>query len=153
MVLLHIFTAFTLTLSNRAARPVPYAYAPQGKAEVSLASRTMIYSGSVLLVFIVHHLITFKYGPHYTATVHGIEMRDLHKLIVEVFHNPLYVAWYVLALVMLMGHLRHGISSTFQSLGFNHPKYTPLIKCAGIAYAVLVTIGFISQPVYVFFFT
>ena len=152
MVLCHIVIAFWLTKENKAARPVSYAYAPQGKAEASLASRTMIYSGTVLLVFIVHHLITFKYGPHYDTTVDGVVMRDLHRLMVEVFANPLYVIWYVVALLLMLGHLKHGVASTFQSLGFNHPKYTPWIKCAGVAYAFIVVIGFISQPLYVYFF-
>ena len=81
----------------------------------------------------------------------GEEMRDLHRLVMEVFQDPLYVAGYVICLILLGIHLSHGFSSVFQSFGWNHPKYTPLIKKAGWAYAVIVAAGFISQPLYLFF--
>ena len=111
----------------------------------------MAVHGSIVLFFIIYHLITFKWGPVYTIEYAGESMRDLHRLVIEVFSSPAYVAGYVVCLVLLGIHLSHGVSSIFQSLGLNHPKYTPTIKKVGWLYALVVAGGFISQPIYVFF--
>ena len=112
----------------------------------------MIYQGSLILAFIILHLITFKYGPHYTTTVDGVVMRDLFKLIVEVFNQPGYVIWYLVSLVLVAMHLRHGVSSVFQSFGLLHPAYQQPIKVLGYTYSFIVGAGFISQPIYIFLF-
>jgi succinate dehydrogenase / fumarate reductase cytochrome b subunit len=118
----------------------------------SFAVKTMIYQGVLILVFIILHIVTFKYGTYYETTVDGVVMRDLHRLIVETFKNPTYVAWYVLCLVLLGLHLSHGFYSSFQTLGLHHPKYNPHLQKFGHAYAWLVAVGFLSQPIYVYFF-
>jgi len=151
MMVLHAFMGILLTKENGAAKSGRYAVTPNTSKDTTTASKTMIFSGSILLVFIITHLVGFKYGTFYEVTYDGVVMRDLHRLIVEIFQNPLAVVWYVFALVVLSVHLRHGVSSCFQSLGFNHPRYTPCIKKIGILYAVIVAAGFISQPLYVYF--
>lgn len=150
-ILVHVVLGIILTIKNRSARKQKYALTPSGEKRSPLASRTMIFHGSILLFFIVYHLITFKYGTEYLVTYDGVEMRDLHKLIVEVFQNPLYIVGYIVSLLLLGWHLSHGVASLFQSLGWNHPKYTPAIKCLSWSYSVVVTAGFISQPLYVMF--
>lgn len=151
LLLAHVYFAIKLTLENRAARPERYAASPSPKTKTSLGSRTMAFTGSFILVFIILHIITFKYGTHYTATYNGVEMRDLHQLVIEVFHQTGYVAWYVVCLVLLGFHLSHGAQSIFQSLGFRHPRYTPWIKKLGFLYAIVVAAGFLVQPLYVYF--
>jgi succinate dehydrogenase / fumarate reductase cytochrome b subunit len=159
MFLMHIACALSLTIENKRALGssagggigTRYAVTAASTKDSTLAAKTMMYSGTLLLAFLISHLLTFKYGPHYSINYDGVEMRDLYQLVVEVFKKPGYVLWYVVALLFLMGHMRHGVSSAFQSLGFNHPRYTPLIKTLGILYAVVVCGGFISQPLYVFF--
>ena len=152
MFIIHVLTAISLTRDNKKARPEKYAGGPtNGEKGVSLASRTMIYSGTILAAFVILHLITFKYGPHYTTTINNVEVRDLAKLFYEVFQSPAYVAWYVLSLLLLAVHLKHGFSAAFQSIGFWHPRYTPALKCLGFLYALVVSLGFISQPLYAFF--
>jgi succinate dehydrogenase / fumarate reductase, cytochrome b subunit len=148
-VLIHAFFGIMLSIENRKARPSKYAMSPSGEKRATTASRTMIYHGSILLFFIVYHLITFKYGTEYAVTYDGVEMRDLHRLVIEVFQNPMYVAGYIVCLGLLGWHLSHGVSSLFQTLGWNHPKYTPFIKVASCIYGVVITAGFISQPLYV----
>lgn len=150
--LIHIVKGIRLTLLSKSARPQRYAVQTSGDKAASFASKTMIHQGVVIGVFAVYHLITFKFGPHYTTTIDGAEMRDLFKLMVEVFEQPLYVAGYIFALVILGFHLSHGFSSALQTLGINHPHWTPCFKKAGWAYAALVSVGFISQPIYIFFF-
>jgi len=147
----HVMMAVLLTIENRKARGSRYAVTPKGDKGGSLASRTMAVQGSLILAFIILHLITFKYGTYYETTVNGVAMRDLHRLVIEVFHQPGYVAWYSVALILLGFHLRHGVQSVFQSFGFKNDHYANLIQKAAIAYAVLVAIGFLSQPFYVFF--
>ncbi len=150
--LLHLSMAVSVNLQNKSARPTRYAMPTNGEKAVSNASRTMIHTGIVVFIFAVYHLVTFKFGPHYDVTYDGVTMRDLHRLVVEVFQSPAYVAGYVVALLALGHHLSHGVKSAFKSLGFNHPKYVFSVEKIGFGFALLITIGFIAQPLYVFFY-
>lgn len=151
-LLTHIYTAVSLTMLNRKAKPQGYAVTPKGSKKVSLASRTMAVQGSLILVFIILHLITFKYGTYYETEVNGVVMRDLAKLMEEAFQSPGYVAWYVVCLVLLGFHLCHGVNSSFQSLGLMEGTYRNLWKKLSYGYAVVVALGFIAQPLYLFIF-
>lgn len=151
-LLTHVIIGIILSLENKKSKPEKYASPPAAEKDSSLASKTMIHHGTIILFFIVYHLITFKWGPHYEVEYNGVAMRDLYRLVVEVFSNPFYVFGYVICLVLLGIHLSHGVSSVFQSFGLNHPRYTPMLKKAGWFYALVVVGGFISQPVYVFLF-
>jgi succinate dehydrogenase / fumarate reductase cytochrome b subunit len=144
----HVYMAISLTAANRAAKGSRYAVAAKGAKRVTLASRTMAIQGSLVLVFIILHLITFKYGPHYETTVDGVPMRDLARLMVEVFQQPGYVIWYVIALIILGFHLKHGVGSTFQSLGLMEGTYRNLWTKLSITYGIIVALGFIAQPLY-----
>jgi succinate dehydrogenase / fumarate reductase cytochrome b subunit len=123
-----------------------------GTKAAAFASKTMIYHGLVILVFTVYHLITFKFGKVYTATYGGVEMRDLYRLVTEVFHNPAYVAWYAVALVLLGVHLSHGFASSFQSLGFYHPRHTRCLRVFGYVYAAVIAVGFMAPPLVIFIY-
>jgi succinate dehydrogenase / fumarate reductase cytochrome b subunit len=149
MFLGHIFLALGITLKNFGARDSRYAMAASGPKRTSMIQKTLWAQGLLILVFLILHLITFKYGTEYTITYDGVEMRDLHRLVVEVFSNPMYSAWYIVALIVLGMHLSHGFGSSFQTLGIHHPRYQKCIRCLSILYAVIVALGFISQPVYV----
>lgn len=151
-LIVHVYTAFSLTASNRAAKGSKYAVAASGKKKATLASRTMAIQGSLILAFVILHLITFKYGAHYETTVNGVVMRDLARLMAEVFQSPGYVIWYVVALILLGFHLSHGVGSTFQSLGLMEGTYRNTWKKLSYGYAVVVALGFIAQPVYLFLF-
>jgi len=107
--------------------------------------------GSILLVFLISHLATFKYGTYYETTVGGVAMRDLHRLVTEIFKQPGYVAWYVVALIFLGFHLSHGVGSAFQSFGALNDRWSQKIKHLSWAYAGLVAAGFLAQPIYVYF--
>ncbi|MGZ3815222.1 MAG: succinate dehydrogenase cytochrome b subunit [Bdellovibrio sp.] len=148
----HVYTAVSLTIANKAAKQTKYAVAANGQKRVTLASRTMAVQGSLILAFVILHLITFKFGVDYKTTVNGVEMRDLAKLMVEVFQNPGYVGWYLVSLILLGFHLSHGVGSSFQSLGLMEGTYRNLWRKLSIAYAFIVAAGFISQPLYIFLF-
>lgn len=149
-LVIHVVCAVLLTKGNREARSSRYAVNPNGEKAPAFASQWMAVHGSIILVFIISHLITFKFGAYYETTVNGIVMRDLAKLIFEVFQNPGAFAWYIVALILLGFHLTHGVRSIFQSFGLLHPAYQPMIQKAGVIYAVVVAGGFIAQPVFVF---
>jgi succinate dehydrogenase / fumarate reductase cytochrome b subunit len=147
----HVFTGFTLAVRNSIAKPKFYSVSPVKEKSASITSRSMIYTGSITFAFIIWHLITFKWGPKYFVTYDGIEMRDIFKLIIEKFHDPIYVAGYCFVMILIGMHLFHGVQSIFQTLGISHPRYNKFFKYFGYTYAIIVAAGFFSQPLYVFF--
>lgn len=148
-LIVHATLGIKLALENRAARQKKYAVGTPASKRTTIASRTMAIQGSLILAFVIYHLITFKYGTHYDVTYDGVVMRDLHRLVLEVFQSPAYVAWYIFCLILLGFHLSHGAWSVFQSLGINHPKYNPYLKVGSVVYAVVVALGFMAAPIYV----
>jgi len=148
----HAFYATYLTWKNYRARDTRYAMNASGAKATPWLHRTLFAQGLILLVFVILHLITFKYGPDYTANYGQGEIRDLFKLMVEVFHQPGYVIWYLISLIILGLHLSHGLSSSIQTFGIHHPRYQKAIHCFGIVYALVVALGFISQPIYIYWF-
>lgn len=149
---MHVIDGVWLTIENKRARPQKYAMPTNGKKKARFQSKFMIFHGSLLLVFIITHLITFKYGTHYETTVDGVVMRDLHRLVVEVFQQPGYVFWYAVSMVAVGLHLSHGFYSSFASLGIFHSRFSPMLSKFGYLYAFIVAAGFLSQPIYVYFF-
>jgi succinate dehydrogenase / fumarate reductase cytochrome b subunit len=100
----------------------------------------MIFSGLWLLIFIIIHVKAFRYGIEYEWAEGG---RDLYRLEIDNFRNPLVVAFYVVSMLIVGSHLWHGFSSAFQSLGADNPRWTPRVLLAGKAFAVVVAGGFI----------
>lgn len=146
--LVHIWNGISVSRQNRAARKSRYRktdYAG-GPSKKSTSSLSMIITGLVLMVFLVVHISTFKYGPYYLTTVDGVQMRDLYRLVVEKFADPLYAFGYMAVMILLGLHLRHGFWSAFQSLGANHPRYSSLIYSSGVVIAVLLAVGFAVIP-------
>ena len=150
---LHLVLALGLQFMNWGTRDRRYAVMSNGKKRTSWTQRSLWAQGLLILVFVVLHLITFKFGTHYVVDYGNGKgpMRDLHKLVIEVFRDPGYVAWYCLALVVLFFHLWHGFGSAFQTLGIHHPRYQKAIYALSTFYAVFVVLGFLTQPLYVFF--
>lgn len=146
----HLLFALGISWSNYRARDTRYAVRPSGPKRTSWAQRSLWAQGLLILVFLILHLITFKYGNHYSTDYGHGEIRDLHRLVVEVFQVPEYVIWYLVALLVLAFHLGHGVGSSLQTFGINHPRYEKGIRAFSILYAVVVIGGFISQPLYVF---
>ena len=80
------------------------------------------------------------------------DVKNLYGLVAEAFSNPIYVVAYVIGMLVIGLHLWHGFQSSFQTLGLNHKKYTPLIKGLGMIYSILVPLGFAIIPIYYYFF-
>ena len=148
--LIHLFKAIRMTFQNQSARPAKYAKKEWagGASQKSLASSSMILTGLAILVFVPIHVWQFKYGTHYDF---GDGMRDLYRTEAENFSSPLAVALYTAMMVLVGLHLWHGVGSSFQSLGLNGPRFTPLIRKVGKVSAVVIAGGFIVITLWVFF--
>ncbi len=149
--LLHAIKAVLNFFSNRSARPDDYAVKTSagGPSRKSWASATMILSGVILFVFVPFHLVTFKYGAGYAA---GGGVRDLYRLLIEVFQSPGYVIYYVVAMVIVGLHLRHGVSSSLQSLGLIPAAWTRTFLATCYVVALLIGAGFVLIPIYIYFY-
>ncbi|MBI2070255.1 MAG: succinate dehydrogenase cytochrome b subunit [Elusimicrobia bacterium] len=134
----HIVMSLRVKYENRKARPAAYVMSV-AKGGRTPGSRTMIYSGLILLAFVIIHIKTFKFGD---------KSFGLYRLVIDSFQNNLYTAFYVLAMALLGFHLSHGFWSAFQTLGVSHPKYTPLIKRTGLVFAVVIAGGFAFLPLW-----
>ena len=147
--LIHLFKAIRMTFQNQSARPAKYAKKEWagGTSQKSLASSSMIVTGLAILIFVPIHVWAFKYGEFYDF---GNGVRDLYRTEVENFSSPLAVAFYVAMMVLVGLHLWHGVPSSFQSLGLNGPRFTPLIRKVGKVSAVLIGGGFIVITLWVF---
>ncbi len=141
LFIIHILWALGLTLYNR-KRKGPSAVKDSAN---SLIHKTLWIQGTIILTFVVLHLFTFKYGTHYTIMYEGQEVRDLFRLVKEVFQKPLYVAWYLFSLLILAVHLNHGLQASLKSLGFYQESY---LRKVGFIYSLIVTAGFMAQPIY-----
>lgn len=146
----HIYKTVTMWAANQRARPQGYQMKEWAgyKSRKSLASTTMIWTGLVILVFVVIHLAQMKFGAWYQ--IGDPPIRDLYRTEVEVFSSPLWVAIYVVCMVLVGFHLRHGISSAFQSLGASHPLYTKHLVVIGTILAILIGGGFAVIPIWVY---
>jgi succinate dehydrogenase / fumarate reductase cytochrome b subunit len=149
---LHIFKTVTMFLGNQAARPQRYAKhtwvkTKSARSRKSLASSSMIVSGLVTLLFVVTHLATFKFGTYY-ETPDGV--RDLYRLQLEVFSNPLYVAFYLVCMGIIFLHLWHGVSSAAQSLGLENREWMGRVWFTGKLLALVIAGGFFILPIYTF---
>lgn len=148
--LIHVYKTVTMYLGNQQARPVGYAMKKrQGPpSRKSFASSTMIVSGLWLLIFIVIHVKAFKYGTEYEG-IGGV--RDLYRTEMESFASPLTVGFYVLSMLVVGSHLWHGASSAFQSLGLDHPRWTPALLRITRILAVVIAGGFIVIALWAYF--
>lgn len=147
--ILHLYLAFRLNLENYHARG-KYAVKKRTGRGTTFMSATMPYTGLVLLVFLILHLMNLKFGSNYPVAVDGVPMRDIYRTTMEYFQSPVNVAWYVFAMACAAIHTAHGVSSAFQSLGLNHGKYYPKIKIASYLYAIVVGGGFAFLSVWAY---
>jgi len=144
-LILHMVQGLILTLQNNKARPIKYAV-NNGKANSKWYSRSMGLLGTLLLLFLIIHLRNFWIVSRFTDEISSgksnlfIEMK-------EVFANPIIVIVYLLGVISLAYHLMHGFQSAFQTLGWNHPKYTPVVKMIGKLFSIVIPFIFALMPI------
>ncbi len=149
-IVVHVWMAILLTMENRRARGL--GYKKEATVQASYASRTMIWSGLIILAFVLFHL------AHYTLQViHPIfksleyvendrHMHDVFAMVLVGFSYPAVVAFYVVAIGLLCLHLSHGVSSMFQSLGVRNDKWRGRLNSVAKAYGAIVFLGFVAVP-------
>jgi|SRR5271166_298816 succinate dehydrogenase / fumarate reductase cytochrome b subunit len=142
-VILHIWSSWQLWLLQRAARPI--GYVKKANIHSTYASRTMQWSGPIILAFVIFHLLHLTFG-----TVHPggpFDQHNVYNNVVTGFQVWPVSLFYIIAMIMLCYHLYHGLWSMFQSLGFSHPVYTPWLQRFAKIVAILIAVGNISIPV------
>jgi succinate dehydrogenase / fumarate reductase, cytochrome b subunit len=142
-VWLHIWSSFALWRLQRAARPV--AYVKKASINSTYASRTMLWSGPIVLAFVIFHLLHFTFGVVHPGG--SFDKHNVYNNVVTGFQFWPVSLFYIIAMTMLCYHLYHGLWSMFQSLGFSHPVYTPWLRRLAKVAAILIAVGNISIPV------
>ncbi|MGI0105386.1 succinate dehydrogenase cytochrome b subunit [Salinimicrobium sp. TIG7-5_MAKvit] len=160
-ILFHVIDGIVLTVNNRKARPQGYAsFKPATNSKWS--SRNMGVLGTVILAFIVIHLINFwgemKFGgldDTVYQTANGETVKDLYTLTIMTFQDAemglIWAIIYLISMIAIGFHLYHGFGSGFQSLGVNHPKYNNFVRKTGVAFSVIVPLLFAIIPFYIYF--
>ncbi len=155
-IILHAILGIMIWSKNKSAKGSKYAVSPKAQQEVTWASKNMALLGTLIFAFILLHMGDFwfkmKFGPIDMITVDGIEMQDLYSKVKASFSNIGIVIAYVVGLIALAFHLWHGFQSAFQTLGVNHPKYSPFIKGLGKTFSIVVPLAYAIIPIYYFMF-
>ncbi|MEW5910100.1 MAG: succinate dehydrogenase cytochrome b subunit [Thermodesulfobacteriota bacterium] len=138
--IIHVFTGSVLFYQNLKARPVRYAVKRSGGGQ-TLGSATMPYTGILVLIFVIYHLIDFHFADRSSTTIYDI--------VSIAFKNPIHIGIYIFSVIVIALHVSHGFWSAFQTFGLNHLKYMPLIKSLSLIFAVVVGGGFGFIPIYV----
>lgn len=150
----HIVAAVTVAVADKmAARKQGYKYARNagGRSRKTLASRSMIISGSVLAFFVIAHIFLFKFNGGNPVPKNDDGTKDLFSVVAKVFEDPAFTGFTVLAMILLGMHLRHGFWSAFQSMGWTNDRWLPILTRAALVISILLAIGFIVLPLYMHF--
>lgn len=146
-IILHIVQALLLTRQNSAARPVKYAY-NDAAANSKWYSRSMGLLGTLILMFLVLHLYHFWWPTK--VAVYSHEEHNTFENVKVIFSEWYVVVIYVLGILSLGYHLLHGFQSAFQTMGWNHKKWTPVIKTVGTWFSIIVPLIFAALPIALF---
>ncbi len=138
--LVHVLTGLTLFYQNLRSRPSRYKVNKSAGGR-SIGSSTIPYTGLILLLFVIIHLLDFHFVDKSGTTI--------YQIVSGSFSNPISVAFYIFAMIVVGIHVSHGFWSAFQTIGVNHPKYTPLIKATSIIFSLIVGIGFGFIPIFI----
>jgi succinate dehydrogenase / fumarate reductase cytochrome b subunit len=139
-VVLHVASAWSLTRAAHAARPIPYKRLTPDAS--TYASRTMRWGGVIVLAFIAYHLMHLTIGNVHPDFVPG----DVYHNMVAGFRVWPVSVFYVVAMILLGFHLRHGVWSMLHTLGLSHARYRGLARQVALGIALVVTLGFIACP-------
>jgi succinate dehydrogenase / fumarate reductase cytochrome b subunit len=147
MLVLHLHAAWSLTRLNRHARAVKYQ-GPRDYQVANFASRTMRWTGIIVLAYLVWHLLDLTFGTVNAIGTNGEFVRgEVYNNVVRSLDRPLVAAFYVVANILLGIHLFHGAWSFFQSLGWNNPRFNAWRRGFAVGIATVVVVGNVSFPV------
>ena len=161
LFILHIILAFSTTRLNTSARSVGYTVKETKQSSDPGLWRirpqsTMFLTGAIVLGFLILHLIDMRFADWsrnlaaFSSRFHFPESENPFEHAIRVLKDPISAGVYVIGSLFLGYHLSHGFQSAFRSLGFAHPKYTPILKSLSILFGVVIAIGFASLPIMFF---
>jgi succinate dehydrogenase / fumarate reductase cytochrome b subunit len=153
LFVIHAWIGISIWLKKRKARPQGYeVYSSKGgPSKQSLSSRSMAFTGVVLLLFVVIHINTFALGDMGEVMIDGQMTHDIKTLVLDTFQNPVYAFGYTVVMILLGVHLGHGIWSAFTSLTVRSKKASAIIYTVGAVAAFLLAVGFLFIPLYIYF--
>lgn len=136
----HILTGTLLFYQNFKARPIRYSVNKRAGGR-TLGSATMPYTGFILLLFVIFHLLNLHFVDKTNTTT--------FQLLSSSFAKPVYIFIYTFSVIIAAIHVSHGLWSAFQTLGANHPKYTPFLRGLSFVFSIAIGIGFGFIPIYI----
>ena len=136
----HILTGTLLFYQNFKARPIRYSVNKRAGGR-TLGSATMPYTGFILLLFVIFHLLNLHFVDKTNTTT--------FQLLSSSFTKPVYILIYTFSVIIAAIHVSHGLWSALQTLGANHPKYTPFLRGLSIVFSIVIGIGFGFIPIYI----
>jgi len=145
LLLLHIINGVRLWIENRGARGKKYA-AYKLSENTTLQSRMMSLSATLVLLFLIVHLSKFWVPARFSNE------QSISSLVYATFRQPFYVWFYVVALVILSYHLRHGFQSAFQTLGLKTKKYSGVVELVAVLFWLAIPLLFAVIPLYIYYF-
>ena len=140
LAVIHISTGLVLFIQNLRARPTRY-HIDRPAGGRTWSSVTMPYTGILIVSFVIFHLLNFTFVDKSNTTI--------YEIVSSAFTSPLYVGIYIIAVIIVALHVRHGLWSAFQTIGANHPKYMPAIMVASVLFGLVVGLGFGILPIYI----
>lgn len=157
IIVIHIGVAIRLKALALRARPIDYSrnQSKGGPSKWGISSLRLIYTGAVVGVFLVVHVVQFRFGggteQGYIASIDGMEVRDLYRLVIETLRQPVSAFFYAASMIFLGVHLRHGVWSAFQSMGWTSLRTTQPLYRIGTLLAWVLAVGFLVLPLWIFF--
>jgi succinate dehydrogenase / fumarate reductase, cytochrome b subunit len=150
--ILHILYGIILQVQNWMARPVRYA--KTNHSQTSFFSKYMIHTGAIIFVFLILHFINFYFVKLGWVSIpeQATSKHDFYNMVISLFKNPAYSWIYIACMAFLSFHLNHAFQSAFQTLGWNHSKYTPIVNFVGTAYSIIIPAGFAIIPICILYF-
>ena len=145
-ILIHIIWGVILQIQNWMARPNRYQVT--ASTQTSFFSKYMIYTGLIILIFLIIHFVNFYFVK--LGLIEG-DHENFYRMAKELFKIPGYIIFYMVSFIILAFHLNHAFQSAFQTLGLNHAKYTQCIKTVGLVYSIVIPLGFVVIPVIIYF--
>lgn len=149
--IIHAIYGVVLQIQNWIARPDRYKVRKTN--ETSYFSKFMIHTGVIIAIFLAIHFMNFYFVKlGWTSAPSGIvrvaDTHDFYNMAINLFTNTYYAIFYIAIMILLGFHLNHAFQSAFQTIGVNHPVYTPVVKAIGDFYSIVIPLGFILIPLY-----
>ena len=147
----HIVLSLLLILKNRQAKGF-VGLSAKGLKKIPFVHRWLWLQAVVLFLFLIVHLLSFKFGAYYETLLDGKKVRDIYRLVAESFQNPFYTIGYSVVLFILSVHLLRGLPASFKTLGLSHPFYLSLIEKLAWLFSLVITFGFLIPIWYIFLY-